>query len=151
VKSVLYVDIGSWLVALLAIAFACRCYRELWKWARQCQHARIAISFKRKVVLQAPILEWLLWCNQLDQDTDSHGRVVYRGGQVAVAITKAVIPPGKWSPRSLIRAVRLSRKRTSSAPASQPKVREGAWTSTDQTSREPETKSARSGVGSVGK
>ena len=83
------------LTGLAGFLFGIRCYLELWRWARQCQHARIAIACKRKVQLQAPLIEWLMWVNQLDRDEMSTGRVVYKNKEVTVAITKAVIPPGK--------------------------------------------------------
>jgi hypothetical protein len=89
-------DIVSVVIGILGISFAIRCYLELWRWARQCQHARIAIAFKRRVQLQAPLVEWLQWINMLDNDKDSQGRVVYRNGGVTVAITKAVIPPSRF-------------------------------------------------------
>lgn len=88
-------NIACLLVGLAGVTFGARCYMELRRWARQCQHARIAIAYKQKVKLQAPLVEWLLWINQLDKDSDSTGRVVYRIGGTSVAITKAVIPPGK--------------------------------------------------------
>lgn len=95
-EAMIYVAAGSLLVALVAAAFAAKCYLELYRWARQCQNARIAVAYKRKVQLQAPLVEWLLWCNQLDQDKDSAGRVVYRNGAVTIAITKAVTSAGRF-------------------------------------------------------
>ncbi len=100
---ILEIILGAW--ALLASAYCGRLYLELWRWARQCQHARIAVSYKGKVQLQAPILEWILWCNQLDEDKQSNGRVVWRNGHAAVAIAKKVLPQnrfqlayGQWRP-----------------------------------------------------
>jgi len=71
----------GWLVAI-------RAYVELRRWARQCQRARIAIFYKRKATLNAPLVEWLNWCNALDKDEQTRGRVVYRGSHVSVAILK---------------------------------------------------------------
>lgn len=82
-------------VGILGVAFGLKCYSELRKWARQCQYARIAISYKGKVKLHAPLTEWIAWVNMLDKDKDSHGRVVYRMNGTAVAITKRQIPPRK--------------------------------------------------------
>lgn len=111
-------DAISIIIGMTGFAFGIRCYIELWRWARQCQHARIAIAFKRKVQLQAPLVEWLAWCNQLDADKDSSGRPVYRNGGVTVAIVKAAIPPGRVH-RTIMRA---RRKRATSAPAPGPTV-----------------------------
>jgi hypothetical protein len=82
-------------IAVAALGYCGRLYLELWRWARQCQHARIAVSYKGKVQLQAPILEWILWANQLDLDKDSNGRVVWRSDKTAVAIAKKVVPPNR--------------------------------------------------------
>lgn len=73
---------------IAGVLFGCRCYYELWKWARQMQGARIAIAYKNKVKLQAPLVEWMKWCNQLDDDKDSDGRVVLRMSHMSVVITK---------------------------------------------------------------
>ena len=112
------VEIICGCLATVSIIFAARCYWELRKWARQCQGARIAIAYKRKVQLQAPLVEWLMWCNQLDKDKDSHGRVVWRQGYASVAITKAVTPK------------RSSKKRQTATPS-----REGTWSAKDETVR----------------
>lgn len=76
------------LVVVLALAFAGRCYLELHRWARQCQGARIAIAHKRRVQLDAPLVEWLEWANMLGADEASRGRIIYRNGAVSVAILK---------------------------------------------------------------
>lgn len=70
-------------------------YLHLWRWARQCQHARIAIAYKQKVKLEAPLVEWLAWVKMVDKDKQSHGRVVYRLGGTSVAIVGAVVPPNR--------------------------------------------------------
>lgn len=119
------VDIISIAFGVIGVVYGLRCYRELWKWARQCQHARIAIAYKGRVKLQAPLVEWLLWCNMLDKDKDSNGRVVYSMGGTSIAITKAVLPPGK-----VRRAIRGARAKGGVAS---PPVREGSWSAKDQT------------------
>lgn len=90
----LVADIG-YFVGLLGVLFGANSYYQLWRWARDCQHARIAIAFKRKVVLQAPLVEWLLWARKARKDHGSRGRVVYRQAGTSVAVTQAVYPPGK--------------------------------------------------------
>lgn len=110
-------DAISLTIGVIGLAFGGRCYLELYRWARQCQRARIAVAFKRKVQLQAPLVEWLSWSNQLSADESSSGRVVYRNGGVTVAILKPVKPVGRVG-QAILRA---RRKRASVAP------REGRW------------------------
>ncbi len=123
-------------VGVLGIAFALRFYYELWKWARQCQNVRIAIEYKGKVKTQQPIIEWLLWANQLDRDKDSNGRVLYHLGGTRVAILKGwgntltfhhMLRDGA---RGIIKAALPSRKTKA------PTKRTGAWKATDQTPKE---------------
>lgn len=119
-----FVAIASWIVTLIAVAFAVKFYTELHKWARQCQGARIAIAYKTKVKLHAPLTEWLAWVNMLDKDKASTGRVVYQMGGTSVAITK-----------------RVSKKDAKTVkPESQKRVRTGSWSSHDET---PEVNHAR--------
>jgi len=117
---VIYVSAALGIIAILAVLFAARCYLELWRWARQCQRAQIAIAYKNKVRLSAPLVEWLLWVNQLNQ-TESHGRTVYQMGQTRVAILKGKTPPNKV--RHALRLGTFRRNRTET-----PSVREGTWT-----------------------
>jgi hypothetical protein len=111
-------------IGLFGFAFGLKCYSELRKWARQCQGARIAIAYKRKVKLQAPLIEWLMWVNQLDKDKDSHGRVVYSIGGTSVAITKAVHPKRKrkWAKKPTPAQVHR--------PG--PRVATGTWNNSDE-------------------
>lgn len=71
------------------VGYGLVCRRELKKWAYQCQNARIAVAYKRKVKLQAPLVEWLTWINMLDKDQASNGRTVYTMGGTTVAIIRA--------------------------------------------------------------
>lgn len=84
----IYVTVGSLIFGVLGVAYAVTLYYELWKWARECQHSRILLTYKGKVKLNAPLVEWLLWIRQLDKDKDNNGRVVYTYGGTAVAIVK---------------------------------------------------------------
>lgn len=78
-----YAAIGFGVAGIL---FGLNCYIHLWKWARMCQRANIAIAYNRKVQLNAPLIEWLTWCRQLEGDEKSRGRTVYRNGKVSVVI-----------------------------------------------------------------
>jgi hypothetical protein len=122
--------IASLVIAALAVAFAVRFYWELWKWARQCQHARIVVAYKNRVRLNAPLVEWLLWCNQLDEDKDANGRVIYAIGGSSVAIVKKSFMRERIS-HKLIRSVRPQKAKATSAP----RVRQGTWSAQDETKR----------------
>lgn len=121
-------------VGTIGILFGLRCYYELWKWARTCQSARIAIAYKRKVKLQGPLTEWIAWINMLDKDKDSQGRVVYTMGGTSVAITRA---DAKVSIRfrEWVR-IRLAKRQNRKTSPPQPNVIEGKWSATDQTPKE---------------
>jgi hypothetical protein len=80
-------------LALLGVLFGLRCYVELWRWAKQCQGARILVATSGKVQINAPLVDWLGWANQLEADEAVKGRVVYLNGKVKVAILKRPIPP----------------------------------------------------------
>jgi len=116
---VLYVTIGAVVAAVLAIAFAIRCYVELRRWANVCSYGRIAIAYKRKVQLQAPLTEWYLWTRKLGDS--ENGRVVYRNGGVTVAIVKQVTPPGR---------LRSKLRRRKVEPQAQAK--QGTWSMGDK-------------------
>lgn len=121
-------------IGVLGVAFAVRFYIELRRWAHHCKYARIAIAYKGKVKLHAPLTEWVAWVNMLDKDKDSQGRVIYRAGGTSVAITKAVVPPGKLRQRL------NERRRAKSDTTVGPKVREGSWSAEDQTPTENKVK-----------
>ena len=95
----IYVTVGSLIFGVLGVAYSITCYYELWKWARECQHSRIVLTYKGKVKINAPIVEWLLWIRQLDKDKDNNGRVMYTYGGTQVAIIKK----GEWVARGPIR------------------------------------------------
>lgn len=114
------IDIGSAVVGVVGVVLAGRFYLELWRWARQCQQAQIAIAYKRKVQLSAPLVEWLLWCNQL-QGAEENGRVVYRNGGITIAIIRR--PKGRAIPQ------RLRRRKQVAAPT----TKEGRWAAKDET------------------
>lgn len=75
--------IGGWLCAGWF-------YLHLWRWSKECKGARITIAYKRKVKIDAPLVEWLLWIRQANKDRQSGGRVVYSMGGTDVAIIKRV-------------------------------------------------------------
>ena len=107
-------------VAALAILFAVRCYLELYRWAKQCQRAEIAIAYNKRVQLRAPLVEWLGWANSLMGDDASRGRVVYRNGKVTIAILRPRVPG-----RAARAIMRIRRRRSGSAPAGPRSVKIG--------------------------
>lgn len=104
------ITVASLAVAILCILFTASIYRELYKWSRQCQHAKIAVAYKRKVQIQAPLVEWLTWANQLEGDAASNGRVVYRNREVTVAILRPKLPPKRIRLIALLIRMRRARK-----------------------------------------
>ena len=117
-------------ITLLSLAFAGKFYLELWRWARMCQSAQIAVAYKRKVKLSAPLVEWLLWCNQVDEGK-GNGRVVYNIGGTSVAILRGRVS----AKRSILSAIKLGvskRKRTGTPPApSGHTIKQGSWSASD--------------------
>ncbi len=128
----LYVMVGSLIFGVFGIAYAVKMYYELWKWARQCQYARIVIAYKGKVRLNAPIQEWMLWTNLLDKDKDSNGRMIYTMGGTSVAIVKrSFVAEG---PLREFAAWLFSRRRKVATPPASGET--GKWTAKDQTVRD---------------
>jgi hypothetical protein len=76
------------LVGLVGAYLAWAYHRDLHAWTDQCNHARIVVAYKNKVKINAPITEWIMWCNMLDKDNKANGRTVYRIGGTDVAIIK---------------------------------------------------------------
>lgn len=127
----------GWGVAVLAIAYCLRVYYELWKWARICQSARIAVSYKRKVKLQAPLTEWIAWIRLLDKDKDSAGRVIFSQAGVAIAITRAdALLNVRFREFIRIRRARWYHKRHPAKANRLGGAIEGTWSATDQTPKE---------------
>lgn len=116
------VDIISVAFGVTGVACACWFYSELWKWAKQCQGARIAVAYKRKVVLDAPIKDYLIWTNQLDQDKHSNGRTIYANGGTRIALIKR-------APRK----VHKTNGRPAKLQQGNPRMREGVWKATNDT------------------
>lgn len=124
-------------IGVLGITYGIRCYYELWKWSSICKNVRIAIAYKNKVKIDAPLLEWILWTNLLDKDKDSKGRVVYMQGATRVALVKRYF--GEWTWRKWVIAIAAQFYATfkrRNSPKGEPPVREGTYKTTDQTPQE---------------
>lgn len=98
-------------IGVLGFAFGAKCYLELWRWAKQCQNARIAIAYNRRVQLDAPLTEWLEWSSALRSQKET-GRMVYRNGKMSVS----VLAP-KQATKTTIKTIRKTRRKRSKAPA----------------------------------
>lgn len=80
------VDILCVAAGIGGIAFGANCYYHLWRWAKFCQRAQIAVAYKNKVKICHPIQEWMLMVNLLKPDET--GRTVYSLGGTRVAIIR---------------------------------------------------------------
>lgn len=103
----------AYAVGLLGLLFGARCYLELWRWAKHCQRAKIAIAYNRRVQLEAPLTEWLQWANALGKDQKTRGRVVYKAGKVSVAVLR---PDVKNETKTTIKSVRSRGRRREQVP-----------------------------------
>lgn len=108
-------DIIAFTFGALGFVFAGVCYRELWKWAKQCQNARIAIAHNKRVQINAPLTEWLTWANMLTKDESSAGRVVYRNAKVSVAILRPRTASRARVAIGRVRSARHRRRTTATA------------------------------------
>jgi hypothetical protein len=68
------------------------------RWQKACQRCRIIIARKGKVVLDAPLVEWIAWNEALPSRERDRGGVIFmdRGIQVALARPK-LAPAGSSS------------------------------------------------------
>jgi hypothetical protein len=73
-------------IGILGLTAAACFYWELRKWVRLCHQARIGIFYKQRSRLQAPLVEWVKWAQQLSKDEASTGRTVYVMKDHAIAI-----------------------------------------------------------------
>jgi hypothetical protein len=108
---------------IVATAFAVTFYRELWKWARECEHARVAIAYNRRVAMQPTLRDLLLWSRQVDKN--ERGQVIFGRNKVSVAVVRPVIPPG--------RVRKLFMRPGKSVPTQRSQAVEGTWKAQDQT------------------
>lgn len=61
------------------------------RWARDCAACRIIIARKGKVVLDAPLTEWLSWNRALPTREQSRGGIVFMANGVQVALARPKI------------------------------------------------------------
>ena len=123
-------------VTLCSLLFGFRCYYELWKWARECQFWRIAVEFKGKTMIDAPLQEWLLWARQANRDKQAGGRIIFHAGGVRVGLVTRGAARANFNFQQFCRETfGWVKKKKPSLPA-----REGKWEAKDDTP--PENKAA---------
>lgn len=125
-------------IGVLGVAFGVRQHFELWKWARQCQHLRVAIAYKGRVKAQYTLLEWVLWGNLMDKDKDTNGRVIYTAQSTRIALLKNF--KARWTLRQyvlemwqFVEKYLPIKKKTGepTATSDAPIVKEGHWKGED--------------------
>lgn len=95
------VEIVSLAVGITGLTFGILCGLKLRKWERQLTGARVAIAFKGKTQMSAPLIDWLGWANLLHKDKDSAGRAIYKMGGTTVAIVKPQPKHGRTKTRTI--------------------------------------------------
>ncbi len=73
------------------------------RWERDCRECRILIGRKGKVVLDAPLTEWLQWNKALPKRERSRGGIIFHanGIQVALGRPKIGAPSAKVETRKV--------------------------------------------------
>jgi hypothetical protein len=98
-----YAAIGFGIAGIL---FGINAYIHLWKWARMCQRATIARADSGKVKMNAPLTEWLTWCNAL-KGSEARGRTVFKMNKMSVSILR---PEANMSAKTTIKKIRRFRR-----------------------------------------
>lgn len=90
-------ELVAFTAAALGIAFGAAAWHLARTWAKDCQECRIIIARKGRVVLDAPLTEWLAWNKALPKRERSRGGVIFhdRGIQVALGRPKIGAPSAK--------------------------------------------------------
>jgi len=91
---------------VLGVAFGVNAYLHLYRWARMCQRATIAIAYNGKVKMNAPLTEWLTWCNAL-KGQEARGRTVFKMNKMSVSILR---PEANISAKTTFKKVRRFRR-----------------------------------------
>lgn len=97
------VELVAFTTAALGLAFGAAAWLLARRWARDCSECRIIIARKGRVVLDAPLTEWLAWNRALPRRERSRGGVIFhdRGIQVALARPKIGAPSAKVEQRTV--------------------------------------------------
>lgn len=116
---------------LVSGAYNWRLWKELKTWAEWARYGRIALSYKGKVQLQAPLTEFVAWAHALKADEHSKGRVIWKQGPAACVIAKAAVP--KTESRFKFPAVFSRKGSGATSPVTKTATKPGKYTSQDDT------------------
>lgn len=83
----------SVVVALAGVAVATYAWWQARKWTILIAYSRVAIEYKGKVKIDAPLREWALWCKQAGKDKQTRGHVMYAMGGTRIALFPGKKPP----------------------------------------------------------
>lgn len=76
------------LIAAVGFTLGLLCALQLYKWERLLRAARIVIYFKGRSQMSPRLIDVLIWAQKLQGDARVNGQVIYKGGQVTVALKK---------------------------------------------------------------
>jgi hypothetical protein len=80
-------------VAVVGFAFGVNGWLLARRWQTDCSKCRIIIGRKGKVVLDAPLTEWLSWNKALPKREQSRGGIVFNANGIQVALARPKIGP----------------------------------------------------------
>lgn len=84
------IELLGWIVAVVALAIAGYAWWHAAKWAKLIAYGRIAVEYKGKVKVDAPLREWALWCSRAGKDKAQikgmRGQVMYTLGGTRIAV-----------------------------------------------------------------
>lgn len=80
-------------VGALGIALGASGWALARRWQTDCQKCRILIARKGKVVLDAPLVEWLAWNKALPRRERDRGGIIFHANGVQVALARPKIGP----------------------------------------------------------
>jgi len=88
-------ELSSIAFGVVGVLFGLTGMRLARQWTRDCKRCRILIARKGKVVIDAPLAEWLQWEKNMPQREEARGGVIFSAYGVAVAIARPKAPaPG---------------------------------------------------------
>lgn len=90
-------------------------FRTARTWRRDCRQCRIIIARKSRVVLDAPLTEWLAWNKALPNREQSRGGIIFRESGISVALARPKIGAAAAKTKTRIVADAAAPKRNRSA------------------------------------
>lgn len=120
-------DWASITVGLFGVAYGTKFWIELRRWAYLIKYGRLAIAYKGKVKLNAPLQEWALWCKMAEQEDKVNGRVIYHLGGTRIAVLRQSFVPQNRLQKLVAKLTRPQGKRV---PAGT-RAADGTWSVAD--------------------